>query len=107
MHRPITEGLEKKFKTDLKFASVDIWQDDIGYYIGPHIDDPSIKLAIQIYLGDDNIGTSLFDDQGNALKTFRYTLNTGYALLNTKDSRHGPAGQVTKGVRRSVYVRYR
>ena len=107
MHRPITEGLETKFKTDLKFASVDIWQDDIGYYIGPHIDDPSIKLAIQIYLGDDNIGTSLFDDQGNALKTFRYTLNTGYALLNTKDSRHGRAGQVTKGVRRSVYVRYR
>ena len=107
MHRPITEALEKKFNTDLKFASVDIWQDEIGYYIGPHIDDPRIKLAVQIYLGDDNTGTSLFDGDNNAIKTFQYKINTGYALLNTKDSRHGPAGEVTKGTRKSVYVRYR
>jgi len=107
MHRPITKTLEKKFNTDLKFESVDIWLDNIGYYMGPHIDDSRIKLAVQIYLGDDNIGTSLFDDDNNALKTFQYESNTGYALLNTKDSRHGPAGEVTKGTRKSVYVRYR
>ena len=31
MHRPITEALEKKFKSKFKFDSVDVWIDGKGY----------------------------------------------------------------------------
>ena len=106
MHSKITNVLAKKFNTELQFDSVDIWQDKPGYYLEPHTDDPRIKLALQIYLGDNNVGTSLFDKDNNVLKTFEYKLNSGYALLNTSDSLHGTTTKVESGLRNSMYVRY-
>ena len=107
MQTPITKALEKKFNTDLSFESVDIWQDTPGYYLESHTDDSRIKLALQIYLGNDNnVGTSLFDKDNNILKTFEYKLNSGYALLNNDVSRHGTTSKVTHGLRKSMYVRY-
>ena len=106
-HASITKALEQKFETNLKYSSVDIWQDSPGYFLEPHTDDPRIKLALQIYLGDDNIGTSLYDKENNVLRTFEYKLNCGYALLNNDVSRHGTEGKVTDKVRNSIYVRYR
>jgi len=107
MHTNITTALEKKFKTILSFSSVDIWKDNAGYHLPPHTDDPSIKLAIQIYLGDNNVGTSLYDTENNILKSFEYRTNTGYALLNNDVSLHGTTSKSTHGNRTSVYVRYR
>jgi hypothetical protein len=72
----------------------------------PHTDDSRIKLAIQIYLGEDeNVGTALFNKDNNVLKTFEYKLNSGYALLNTKNSFHG-VDKIEKDGRISLYVRY-
>ena len=107
MQTPITKALEKKFNTNLSFDSVDIWQDEPGYYLEPHTDDSRVKLALQFYLGNDNnVGTSLFDKDDNVLKTFEYTFNSGYALLNNEFSRHGTTTKVTNGIRKSMYVRY-
>jgi len=107
MRTAIITALEKKFKTTLLLDSVDIWKDSAGYYLPPHTDDPSIKLAIQIYLGDNNVGTSLYDSENNIIKSFDYKLNSGYALLNNNVSLHGTTSKSTHGDRRSVYVRYR
>jgi hypothetical protein len=107
MHTSITDALESKFKTTLSFTSVDIWRDGVGYKLLPHTDDHSIKLALQIYLGDNNVGTSLYDSKDNIIKSFEYRTNSGYALLNTKLSRHGTTADVTHGNRISIYVRYR
>ena len=107
MNSLITKALEKKFSTDLEFSSVDIWQDRPGYFLVPHTDDSRVKLALQIYLGDDNVGTSLYDDKNYCIKTFPFKCNCGYALLNNKESMHGTEGKVTKGIRTSLYVRYR
>ena len=107
MHTAITTALEKKFKTTLSFSSVDIWKDSAGYYLPPHTDDPSIKLAIQIYLGDNNVGTSLYDTGNKVIKSFEYRTNTGYALLNNDFSLHGTTSKSIHGDRTSVYVRYR
>tara|TARA_B100000927_G_scaffold174579_1_gene140683 strand:+ start:216 stop:764 length:549 start_codon:yes stop_codon:yes gene_type:complete len=106
MNSRITEALENKFDTDLKFKSVDIWQDYQDYYFAPHTDDERIKLALQLYIGDNDVGTSLFDDKDNVIKTFEFSNNNGYALLNNNFSRHGTSGRVTKGTRTSIYVRY-
>ena len=100
----ITNALIKKFNTDLRFKSVDIWTDNKGYYIPPHIDDSGIKLALQIYLSEDNIGTSLYN-KDKKIKTFTFEPNSGYALLNTKNSFHG-VDKIEKEGRISLYARY-
>jgi hypothetical protein len=106
MNSSITEALQEKFNTNLSFKSVDIWQDHPGYYFAPHTDDERIKLALQLYIGDNDVGTSLFDDKDNVIKTFEFSNNHGYALLNNSFSRHGTSGRVNKGTRTSIYVRY-
>lgn len=106
MQSTITKSLSKKFECQLAFSSVDIWKDEKGYTLPAHADDTRIKLAIQIYLGEDNMGTSLYDKNGNKIKTFKYTKNSGYALLNNKCGLHGLDSEVTNNGRLSVYARY-
>jgi hypothetical protein len=105
MNKSVTQALSKKFNTKLKFDSVDIWIDNKGYGLPPHTDNKSIKLSLQIYLGNDNIGTSLFSTEA-VLKTFEYKFNCGYALLNNSKSLHGTQTVVNKNGRISLYARY-
>ena len=107
MNSKITTALEKKFNTGLRFESLDIWQDHSGYYFAPHTDDSRIKLAIQIYIGDNDVGTTLFDDQHHVIKTFEFKNNRGYALMNSASSIHGTSGRVGNNTRTSIYVRYK
>lgn len=105
MNTGITRALETKFNTELKFQSVDIWIDAENYALSPHLDDGRIKLALQIYLGDENIGTSLYANDRN-IKTFEYRFNSGYALLSNDKSFHGLDGPVKNPGRTSLYARY-
>ena len=104
----ITKSLSTKFNVPLQFENVDIWLDSAGYFLSPHTDDSRIKLALQIYLGNEtSVGTSLFDSDNNVLETFRYKFNSGYALLNNAVSLHGTTGAVAENnLRKSLYVRY-
>ena len=107
LNQKITEALENKFNTKFKLESLDIWYDYKGYALDPHRDDNRIKLALQIYLGDDNAGTSLFENNKSpAFHTFKYKCNNGYALLNNDFSFHGTEYSVVNNVRKSMYVRY-
>ena len=105
MNKNITNALATKFNTYLKFESVDIWVDNKDYSLTPHVDDSRIKLALQIYLGDNNKGRSLYNED-NIVKTFEYKFNSGYALLNNAKSLHGIDGNIDKDGRISLYARY-
>lgn len=109
--RKITNALEQKFDVKLKPESTDVWLDSADYFLPPHVDDSRIKLSMQIYLGDNNIGTALFDSDTSSdpYEVFEYKFNSGYALLNNSKSFHGTAGTVTDKniLRKSVYVRYK
>ena len=105
MNSNITQALEKKFNTDLQFSSADIWIDNKGYKLDPHTDDGRIKLSLQIYLSDNNEGTSLYDKDGNMQYTFPFKFNSGYALYNGVYSHHG-VEEVENDGRLSLYVRY-
>ena len=105
MNSNITQALEKKFKTDLTFSSVDVWVDGKGYKQMPHVDDSRIKLHLQVYLSNDNKGTTLYDKAGKELYTFPFKANFGYALLNNEHSYHG-VEEITEDGRTSLYVRY-
>ena len=106
MNKQITNALSTKFKLQLQFYSVDVWQDLSGYHLPPHTDNKRIKLALQIYIGANDVGTSLFDSNDNLLKTFKFDHNSGYALYNNSVSRHGTSGIAKQNKRTSVYVRY-
>ena len=105
MNSSITQALERKFKTDLTFDSVDVWIDDKGYKLPPHLDDKRIKLHLQVYLSNNNEGTSLYNPQGDLLYTFPFKVNYGYALYNGAYSYHG-VEEVEEDGRTSLYVRY-
>jgi len=105
MQTKITDALSKKFKINLKFESVDIWIDKQGYNLSPHTDDTRVKLALQIYLGNNNLGTSLYVNNEN-IKTFEFKFGSGYALLNNDRSFHGLDTAVEKSGRTSLYARY-
>ena len=105
MNTAITEALGKKFNTTLKFASVDVWMDGKGYKLPPHVDDSRIKLHLQVYLSDNNEGTSLYDSTGELLYTFPFKANYGYALYNGVYSHHG-VEEIEEDGRTSLYVRY-
>ena len=105
MNANITHALENKFNTELKFSSADLWIDQSGYKLNPHTDDSRIKLALQIYLSDDNEGTSLYDSADNLQYTFPFKFNCGYSLYNGEHSYHG-VEIVNNGGRKSLYVRY-
>ena len=105
MNTNITGALQNKFNTTLTFDSADIWIDDMGYKLPPHKDDSRIKLALQIYLSDNNEGTSLYDNDGNIRYTFPFKFNSGYALYNGMYSTHG-VEEIENAGRTSLYVRY-
>jgi len=105
MNDRITRALGKKFNTTLKFASVDVWADGKGYKLPPHVDDSRIKLHLQVYLSNDNEGTSLYDSEGELLYTFPFKANYGYALYNGVYSHHG-VEEIENDGRTSLYVRY-
>ena len=104
MNSKITNALNKKFNTELKFDSLDVWIDGKGYVLKPHVDDKRVKLHLQIYLNDNSVGTSLYNE-GKKIYTFDFKKNKGYALLNNKDSVHGVEPVENDG-RMSLYVRY-
>jgi hypothetical protein len=89
----------------LTFDSVDIWRDNAGYYLRPHTDDDRIKLALQIYLDDNKVGTSLYGKNKQKIHTFKFETNKGYALLNNEHSIHG-VDEVMEDGRVSLYARY-
>ena len=117
----IKHALEKIYNTALKFSSCDLWQDGVGYFISPHVDDSRIKLALQIYLNDSkSSGTKFFSPTvsnisesqkwkkeylQHEVKEIYYKKNCGYSLLNNQNSFHGTMPNVGDS-RLSIYVRY-
>jgi len=109
-NKKITECLENIFNIRLTPDTSDIWVDYPGYYLTPHVDDARIKLAIQIYIGDQQQpGTSLYSSSKISSKVHEivYKRNKGYALLNNDKSWHAVQPEIVDGHRRSVYIRYK
>jgi hypothetical protein len=105
MNSNITEALQDKFSTDLKFSSVDYWIDDKDYFLPPHVDNDTIKLSLQIYIGEGHPGTVLFDND-KRVHTFTFENNSGYAMLLNSKTFHGLEYPVKQDGRKSIYVRY-
>jgi hypothetical protein len=109
-NKKITNCLQDIFNMKLTPDTSDIWIDYPGYYLIPHVDDTRIKLAIQIYIGDQQQpGTSFYGSRNlsNKIHEVLYKRNRGYALFNNDKSWHAVQPQMVDGHRRSVYIRYK
>lgn len=108
-HRAIRDSLESKYQQNFKLASIDFWYDTAEYFLPPHIDNDSIRLSLQIYLGkDQQPGTVLFDslDAKNYFDIFPFSFNGGYSMLHNGHSFHGLEYPVEKSIRKSLYIRF-
>lgn len=78
------------FSKQLKFQSVNFWQDSPGYSINPHLDNNRISVAVQVYINeaDPLLGTEMYKD-GDVFYKLPWIPNTGYILNNTPNSIHG------------------
>ena len=98
----------------MKFTEINsrFWVDTEGFTVRPHIDNPGIKIALQIYLKDcEEAGTTFYNlreedveikddaqryhwnNDAQQLPPVRYTFdgkrNTGYIMLNNMTQLHG------------------
>jgi hypothetical protein len=97
----------------MKFTEINsrFWVDTEGFTVRPHIDNPGVKIALQIYLKDcENAGTTFYNlreedveirDDGQRYHwnnrqpyppvryTFEGKKNTGYIMLNNMTQLHG------------------
>ena len=107
----ILEKMEQQFIERFTCNSVLFWLDTEGFYMGPHIDNPSMKIAMQIYIGNarPELGTVFYhvtDDDVHNEDTpqkwyldkiedlevrydFKYIPNTGYFSINNRLQAHG------------------
>ena len=110
--------------TDLNITTIGsrFWLDTEGFQCIPHIDNPSVNIAFQLYLTDcDNVGTVFYhlneeqvtsiDDEQHwhwnpgehppeVRHTFEFKKNTGYIMLNNKTQLHGVPNKLDKGMLR-------
>jgi hypothetical protein len=118
----IFEQIEKEINSQSKLIgavigrtinniSVNFWLDLPGFTVTPHIDNPAVDVAFQLYLKDcDNAGTVFYnieedeieirddaqkwhyfgDEVPSSLRhTFNCVKNTGYIMLNNEKQLHG------------------
>ena len=91
--------------------SVTFWLDLPGFTVTPHIDNPKVDNALQLYLKDcNNAGTSFYNPKDSEIETkddeqfwhyigdkvpsslrhtFNCVKNTGYIMLNNEKQLHG------------------
>ena len=105
------EKIKKQLIERFECNDVAFWLDSEGFWMGPHIDNPGVRIAMQIYIGNarSELGTvfyhvtdnDVYDDdtpqKWRLCKThdlevrydFRYIPNTGYMSINGRLQAHG------------------
>jgi len=100
----ITNDLEEIFDKKLKFNGYTIWKDLPGFHIMTHSDNPSIEVALQIYLSEHTkrLGTVFNLDKQYIVP---YKQNCGYLMDNSKKTTHQMSIPVPKNhIRYSLYA---
>jgi hypothetical protein len=103
---------ENKHNLTLKdsYLRVELVGDKKGSFLEPHTDIEEKIISLLIYLNDTNedeiIGTSLYDNDQNYIKTVPYKDNTGFYFLPGKDTWHGLESVNVKEIRKVIMVNY-
>ena len=85
----------------LDFMGVTLWNDGPNFYMGEHVDNDRVKVAIQIYLDDRLSPGTQFGD-----RLIQYGCNRGYILYNNPKIPHCVPKQTPHEGRLSIYALY-
>ena len=90
--------------TDLKIKDcfTDIWLDEPGFSMTPHLDNPGVTNSMQIYLSEDwlTLGTCFYDSNNRQRFQVPYLFNCGYIMKNGPEQYHGAPTVVPAGSHR-------
>ena len=87
---------------------VELCQDLPGFYLNNHVDIPEKLITLLVYIGDGELywGTSIFDDDGEYIRTVPFKNNCGWMSHKNAPVVHGVRENVIDNLRKSVIVNY-
>ena len=104
--------ISKLIKKDLSksFVRLEIIGDKKGFWLKPHKDISEKLMTMMIwanpYNESSNLGTDLYNENFELVKTIKYIHNSGYLFSSGEDTWHGLELKEIKKERRCIQVNY-
>jgi len=107
-HNYIGELIKKDLSNS--YVRIEIICDRQGFWLKPHCDIEEKLISSLIFANpfneSENLGTDLYDEKLNKIKTVPYKDNYGYFFTSGPNTWHGMEKKEIKKERRSVQVNY-
>ena len=92
------------------YVRLEVIGDKKGFWLKPHKDIPEKLMTMMIwtnpYKESENLGTDLYNDKFEIVKTVKYVHNAGYFFSSGQDTWHGLKLKEIKKERRCIQVNY-
>ena len=92
------------------FVRLEIIGDKKGFWLKPHKDIPEKLMTMMIWANPnnehENLGTDLYNEKFELVKTVKYYHNTGYFFASGNDTWHGLEMKKIKKERRCIQINY-
>ena len=92
------------------FVRLEIIGDKKGFWLKPHKDIPEKLMTMMIWANPnnehENLGTDLYNEKFELVKTIKYHHNTGYFFSSGNDTWHGLEMKEIKKERRCIQINY-
>jgi hypothetical protein len=112
LSKNVHEYIGQLIKKDLSnsFVRLEVICDRQGFWLKPHCDIKEKLLSSLIFVNafneSENLGTDLYDDKLNRVKTVPYKNNYGYFFTSGPNTWHGMEKKEIKKERRCIQVNY-
>ena len=92
------------------FVRLEIISDKKGFWLKPHKDIPEKLMTMMIWANpnneNENLGTDLYNEKFELVKTVKYNHNNGYFFSSGNDTWHGLEIKKIKKERRCIQINY-
>ena len=92
------------------YVRLEIISDKKGFWLKPHKDIPEKLMTMMIWINkydeSDLLGTDLYNDNYDLVKTIKYINNHGYFFSSGNDTWHGLEMKEIKKERRCIQINY-
>ena len=92
------------------FVRLEIIGDKKGFWLKPHKDIPEKLMTMMIWANPnnehENLGTDLYNEKFELIKTVKYHHNNGYFFSSENDTWHGLEMKEIKKERRCIQINY-
>lgn len=107
-HNKISNYISKDLANS--FVRLEIIADKKGFWLKPHKDIEEKLMTMMVWVNhyneSDNLGTDLYNDKFQIVKTIKYQHNSGYFFSSGNDTWHGLEKKEIKIERRCIQINY-